>query len=66
MCKADYLGSSIEDEHHLIKYVKDTVDEMCIRASNDIRTTRISVIEEYRHKGLVVTYVCLLYTSRCV
>lgn len=28
MCKADYLGSSIEDEHHLIKYVKDTVDDV--------------------------------------
>lgn len=24
---------------------------------NDIRTTRLSVIEEYRHKGLIVTYV---------
>lgn len=28
MCKADYLGSSIEDEQHLIKYVKDTVDDV--------------------------------------
>lgn len=28
MCKADYLGSSIEDEHHLIKYVKDTIDDI--------------------------------------
>ena len=27
MCKADYLGSSIEDELHLILYVKDTVDD---------------------------------------
>lgn len=28
MCKADYLGSSIEDEQHLLKYVKDTVDDI--------------------------------------
>lgn len=24
---------------------------------NDIRNTRLKVIEEYRHKGLIVTYV---------
>lgn len=28
MCKADYLGSSIEDEHHLALYIKDTVDDI--------------------------------------
>nr|DAO50317.1 MAG TPA: hypothetical protein [Crassvirales sp.]DAR29013.1 MAG TPA: hypothetical protein [Crassvirales sp.] len=28
MCKADYLDSSIEDEEHLIKYVKDTIDDV--------------------------------------
>ena len=27
MCKADYLGSSIVDEHHLALYVKDTIDD---------------------------------------
>lgn len=28
MCKADYLGSSIEDEEHLTKYIKDTIDDV--------------------------------------
>lgn len=28
MCKADFLGSSIPDEMHLIKYVKDVVDDV--------------------------------------
>ena len=28
MCRADYLGSSIEDEEHLVKYIKDTVDDV--------------------------------------
>lgn len=28
MCKADYLGSSIEDEEHLAKYIKDTIDDV--------------------------------------
>lgn len=28
MCKADFLGSSIEDELHLIKYVKDVLDDI--------------------------------------
>lgn len=27
MCKADYLGSSIEDEKHLAIYIKDTIDD---------------------------------------
>lgn len=27
MCKADYLGSSIEDDEHLAMYVKDTIDD---------------------------------------
>ena len=27
MCKADYLGSSIEDEKHLALYIKDTIDD---------------------------------------
>lgn len=27
MCKADYLGSSIEDEKHLAMYIKDTIDD---------------------------------------
>lgn len=27
MCKADYLGSSIVDEAHLAKYIKDTIDD---------------------------------------
>jgi len=27
MCKADYLNSSIIDELHLAKYVKDTIDD---------------------------------------
>lgn len=27
MCKADYLGSCIEDEKHLALYVKDTIDD---------------------------------------
>ena len=27
MCKADYYGSSIEDEKHLVLYVKDTLDD---------------------------------------
>lgn len=33
MCSADYLGSCIEDEEHLAKYVKDTVDD--VDASNE-------------------------------
>lgn len=33
MCRADYLGSSIEDEEHLVKYIKDTVDD--VDASNE-------------------------------
>lgn len=28
MCKADYLKSSIADEHHLALYVKDTIDDV--------------------------------------
>ena len=28
MCKADYLKSSITDEHHLALYVKDTIDDI--------------------------------------
>lgn len=28
MCKADYLKSSIPDEHHLAMYVKDTIDDV--------------------------------------
>lgn len=28
MCKADFLGSSITDEHHLAKYVKDVIDDV--------------------------------------
>lgn len=27
MCKADFLGSSIPDENHLAKYIKDVVDD---------------------------------------
>ena len=27
MCKADFLGSSIEDQTHLAKYVKDVIDD---------------------------------------
>ena len=33
MCKADYLGNSIEDEEHLAKYIKDTIDD--VDASNE-------------------------------
>lgn len=28
MCKADFLGSSIKTEEHLIKYVKDVLDDV--------------------------------------
>lgn len=28
MCKADYLGSCIEDEYHVILYIKDTIDDV--------------------------------------
>lgn len=28
MCKADFLGSSIPDEQHLCKYVKDVIDDI--------------------------------------
>lgn len=27
MCKADYLNSSIKDEQHLAKFIKDTIDD---------------------------------------
>lgn len=27
MCKADYYGSSIEDEKHLVTFIKDYVDD---------------------------------------
>lgn len=27
MCRADYDGSAIEDERHLVLYVKDTIDD---------------------------------------
>lgn len=27
MCKADFLGSSVPDEAHLAKYVKDVLDD---------------------------------------
>lgn len=27
MCKADFLGSSITDERHLAKYIKDVIDD---------------------------------------
>ena len=28
MCKADYLGSSISDDIHLAKYIKDVIDDV--------------------------------------
>lgn len=28
MCKADYLGSSVSDEIHLAKYIKDVIDDV--------------------------------------
>lgn len=28
MCKADFLGSSITDDHHLILYVRDVIDDI--------------------------------------
>lgn len=28
MCKADFYGSSIPDEQHLVKYVKDVIDDI--------------------------------------
>lgn len=28
MCKADFLGSSIPDEQHLCRYVKDVIDDV--------------------------------------
>lgn len=28
MCKADFLGSSISDEAHLVKYLKDVIDDV--------------------------------------
>lgn len=28
MCKADFLGSSIMDESHLAKYIKDVIDDV--------------------------------------
>ena len=27
MCKADFLGKSVPDEEHLIKYIKDVLDD---------------------------------------
>lgn len=27
MCKADYLGSSITDDHHLLLFVRDTLED---------------------------------------
>ena len=27
MCKADFLGSSISDNMHLAKYIKDVIDD---------------------------------------
>ncbi|MGN1299844.1 MAG: hypothetical protein ACI4VC_00645, partial [Clostridia bacterium] len=27
MCKADFLGSSVPDEQHLCKYIKDVIDD---------------------------------------
>ena len=28
MCKADFLGSSVPDEQHLCKYIKDVIDDV--------------------------------------
>lgn len=28
MCKADFLGSSVPDEHHLALYIKDVIDDV--------------------------------------
>jgi hypothetical protein len=28
MCKADFLGDSVPDEHHLAKYVRNVVDDV--------------------------------------
>ena len=28
MCKADFLGSSVPDESHLAKYIKDVIDDV--------------------------------------
>jgi hypothetical protein len=27
MCKADFIGSSIDDEHHMALYIKDVIDD---------------------------------------
>ena len=37
MCKADYLGSSIEDEQHLAFYIKDTIDDIDADSSTTFR-----------------------------
>ena len=37
MCKADYLGSSIEDERHLALYIKDTIDDVDADSSTTFR-----------------------------
>lgn len=42
---------------HKVEYHFVENNHLYLQFDNDIRTTRLSVIEEYRHKGLVVTYV---------
>lgn len=42
---------------HKIEYHFAENNHLYLPFDNDIRTTKLSVIKEYRHKGLIVTYV---------
>lgn len=44
MCKADYYGSAIEDELHLAKYIKDTVDDIDADSSTTFRRWMATMI----------------------
>lgn len=42
---------------HKVDYHFAENNHLYLPFDNDVRTTRLTVVEEYRHKGLFVTYV---------
>lgn len=56
MCKADFLGSSIKDEHHLALYIKDVIDD--IDASDGIIFNRWYADMSY--SGIAIDWEAML------
>ena len=56
MGRADYMGSSIADEHHLAKYVKDVIDDDDNPGGNVMRKWYADMV----YKGIPVEWSELL------